>query len=234
MQIKCADFTIDLYEDVHYDPLSADNVIKYEHYYTLEDQQYRLLQRGIRVIDEEKQVVRQVCIAASGGDKGIGEHSYVLFDGRLSVCCGDSIFCLAIHDLTLLWQTKADAITCFGVFAYEKDLIVHGELSISRLTKEGAIAWQFSARDIFVSLTSIINFRIEGRTIYVIDWDGIMYEVDAETGHLLREYREQPSADQLRSTASIDIEKNVRGKTESLSKWLRSFLLRLSSFLPNG
>lgn len=212
MQIKRADFTIDLFEDVHYDPLSADNVIRYDHYYTSEDQRYRLLQRGIRIIDEEKQLPRQVCIAASGGDTGIDEHSYVLFEKRLTVCRGDSIFCLAVPDLSLLWQTKADAMTCFGVFAYENDLIVHGELSISRLTKEGAIAWQFSARDIFVSLTSIINFRIEGRTIYVIDWDGMMYEVDAETGHLLKEYREQPSANQLRSTASIDTEKDVRGK----------------------
>lgn len=233
MQVKWVDFTIDLFKDVHYDPLSVDNVIRYDHYYTLEDQRYRLLQRGIRIIDEEKQVVQQVCIAASGGDTGIDEHSYALFEERLAVCCGDSIFCLAIPNLTLLWQMKADAITCFSVFAYGSDLIIHGELSISRLTKEGAIAWQFSARDIFVSLTSIINFRIEERTIYVIDWDGILYEVDAETGHLLREYREQPSADQLRSTAGTDTEKDVRGKTEPVGKWLRSFLLRLLSFFRN-
>ncbi|WP_211300824.1 PQQ-binding-like beta-propeller repeat protein [Spirosoma oryzae] len=183
--------------------------------------------------DEEQQVIRQVYIAASGGNTSINEHSYVLFEEGLAVCCGDSVFCLAVPDLTLLWQTKADTITCFGVFAHENDLIVHGELSISRLTKEGAIIWQFSASDIFVSLTSTINFRIEGRTIYVIDWDGIMYEVDAETGRLLREYREQPSADQLRATANIDTEKDVRGKLESLSKGLRSLFLRLLSFFRN-
>jgi hypothetical protein len=59
----------------------------------------------------------------------------IIEDKRLLICCSDSIFCLSIPDLTLLWRTRADEATCFEILKYQDSYIVHGELEILRLDK---------------------------------------------------------------------------------------------------
>jgi len=54
----------------------------------------------------------------------------------------------------LQWKTKADVATCFEIFKYRSDYIVHGEMAISRLSADGDIIWQQSGADIFVSTKS--------------------------------------------------------------------------------
>lgn len=53
--------------------------------------------------------------------------------------------------LELVWYTKADDAICFQIVQYHDDYLIHSEMAISRLDKNGHAVWQFSGKDIFVS-----------------------------------------------------------------------------------
>jgi hypothetical protein len=85
---------------------------------------------------------------------------------------------LSIPELDLLWQTQADQITCFGLYAYNDTYIVHGELGISRLDKDGKILWQKTGADIFTTLEGENIFEIADSYILVKDWEHRLYKFD--------------------------------------------------------
>ena len=71
----------------------------------------------------------------------------------------------------------------FGIFEIDNGYIVHSELEIYRITKEGDIVWSFSGNDIFAGLKeddeyyiSIDNNKIRLRDFnddyYILDLDG--------------------------------------------------------------
>lgn len=186
MQLLYNDHIIELFDDNNYDPRSTDNSIKYDQYYSNDDpNSYYLTQHGIRISDMTGEVLNQVCIAASGGSTGIHEHCCVILDHTLSICCADSVFSLTLPDLVLKWQTKADEATCFEIFSYQDDFIIHGELEISRLDGQGAIIWQFSGNDIFLTPTGKEGFAIKNNIIYATNWDNVTFMIDADTGREL-------------------------------------------------
>ncbi|GAB3713957.1 hypothetical protein GCM10027592_53400 [Spirosoma flavus] len=99
-----SDFVIDIYDDTNYNSGSADNVVKYDHYYASDNpERFILTQHGIKITDIEGQLIKQVCIAALGGKTGIHEHCCVVLDKTLTVCCADSVFSLTLPDLSLRW-----------------------------------------------------------------------------------------------------------------------------------
>ena len=53
--------------------------------------------------------------------------------------------------MNLKWNTQADEVTCFQIYVLQEDYIIHGELEISRIDKNGNIKWQYSGADIFVT-----------------------------------------------------------------------------------
>jgi hypothetical protein len=64
-----------------------------------------------------------------------------------------------------------DEATAFGVHPLREDVIVHGELSISRVGLDGRIVWQHSGSDIFTTAEGENTFRIENEIIYAKSWD---------------------------------------------------------------
>jgi len=83
-----------------------------------------------------------------------------------------------LPDLNLLWQTHADTATCLQVFKFENDYLVHGELEISRIDKNGNIKWQFSGADIFVSFEGAEEFILNPDHILLKDFSGRQYKID--------------------------------------------------------
>jgi hypothetical protein len=103
----------------------------------------------------------------------------VLLDGnKLLICCCNTIFCLSVSDLELLWQTQADTITCFKIFKFESDYIVHGDLVISRIDNYGSIKWEFGGRDIWVSMGDKSEFTISSDFIQLFDFYDNEYIID--------------------------------------------------------
>ena len=127
-------FATNKYEiDIDYHPTyksgSADNLFKFDSEY-LEKSASTIF--GIKILDNNV-CLKSAVISSQGGETGVHNSALVLEEDRLSLCCGDKIFCLSIPDLTLLWKIKADDFTCFQIFGYQDSYIVHGEISISRI-----------------------------------------------------------------------------------------------------
>jgi len=80
--------------------------------------------------------------------------------------------------LSLLWRTKADRATCFEIYKYQDSYIIHGELEIARLDKNGKILWQQSGSIIFTTLDGKDNFIITDNYILATDWENRKYKID--------------------------------------------------------
>lgn len=180
-------YSIGLIDETSYDPESVDNVREYNRFYSgkpHKDLDFPT-RHGIWLFKEEE-VEKAVCLCASGGPSRIHHQCSLLQDKRLLICCADSVFCLAFPALDLIWVTEADQATCFGIYEHKDGFIVHGELAISRLDKDGKILWQFSGPDIFTTLSGKDVFRLSGDVIEAETWDGSKFRIDAQTGKVTK------------------------------------------------
>lgn len=162
-QLEVADATTD---DEHYD-----------YYYVNDDGYKRTSLVSIRLL-KDGNLVKSTLIGASGGGTVVHERSIIFADDKLVTCCSDTVFCISIPELTLKWKTKADWATCFEIFKYQVDYIVHGEVDISRIDKDGKIVWQRSGADIFTTLEGKDTFVITDQYILATDWEHRRYKFD--------------------------------------------------------
>ena len=98
---------------------------------------------------------------------------------------------MTIPDLDLEWKTISDTATCFGIHYLDKDYVVHGELEITRLDKDGKIVWQKSGRDIWTTAEAFDDFAVYDNYILATDWGYNRYKFDFD-GNLLEEYKVEP------------------------------------------
>lgn len=123
--------------------------------------------------------LRLVVFAASGGATGVHENSLVSVAERHFLAVGPYVVCFGVDPFILHWVRKVDDATCFGIF-YSPELasiICHGELSISRLLKEGNIAWSFFGEDIFTG-----PITLTADTVTAQDFNGRSYKVSLRDG----------------------------------------------------
>lgn len=179
-------FHICIFNDWDHNPNSADNSRDYKYVYSdniYEDYPY-LTKHGIEVF-QNGEVQNSALVMSSGGGTDIHDTAALIDNNILLICCANSVFCLTLPELNLLWQTKADPATCFAIFKYQNDYIVHGELEISRLDKNGRIIWEFTGTDIFTTPTGEDDFRIIDSIIYATNWEYITFQINADTGQAI-------------------------------------------------
>ncbi len=163
---------------------SADNRHHYDAVYR-DESEYLVSQYDIAVFLEDGPLKR-VLIGATGGATSVYKTSFVIEADRLVICCSNSVFCLSIPDLLLLWKVNADDVTCFQVFKHQSDYLIHGELSISRISHDGQLMWERSGRDIFVSSDpNVDEFIIKDDHILITDFSDNKYKFTFE-GRLFR------------------------------------------------
>jgi len=170
-------YRIDIYADQTFKEGSADNFNQYDFVYFDKSEYHFPSVFGIKIYQEDK-LLRSAIIGSIGGGTTIHDTSTIIENDRLLVCCSDTIFCLSIPDLTLLWRTQADQATCFEIYKYQDSYIIHGELEISRLDKDGKILWQQSGEDIFTTLESKDSFEITDKYILATEWRNRKYKFD--------------------------------------------------------
>jgi hypothetical protein len=141
---------------------------------------------GIDIFRKDRKIA-SAAIGSSGGSSVLHETAMVVEKDRILLCCSDSVFCLSIPLLALLWRTKADAATCFQIFRYKESYIVHGELEISRLDQNGNILWQRSGRDIFVTPDGQECCLLAEQHILATDWEYNRYVLDYENGQIMED-----------------------------------------------
>ncbi len=171
-------YHIEIINEAEYFVGSSDNSFKYDLIYQdSEDVIYAPISKhGIKV--DKDGLYRSAIILATGGATGVNEHSAVIDDENLLVCCCNKVFSLRLPDLELNWIMEADMATCFSIYQYKDSYIIHGELSISRISRDGKIEWQQSARDIFVNIDNVGNtFKMHDDYIELMDWGGFRYKL---------------------------------------------------------
>ena len=163
-------YQIDVYRDETFQKGSADNLNIYDIEHFDESEYIIPTMIGIKVF-KDSSLLKNAIIGSIGGGTGIHKTSVIYEDARILICCSDTIFCISIPDLTVLWQTQADEASCFEIFKYQDGYIVHGELEISRLDKDGKIIWQQSGADIFTTPKEINDFKQTEKYIIAEDWE---------------------------------------------------------------
>jgi len=183
MVLETGSYAVGLINDTQYDPTISDNKSTYKKSYSNNhDERYRYSSRHGVYIFAGSEMENLASVCSSGGSTTIHPTCAVIDANQIILCCGDSVFNLTIPELDLSWTTKADPATCFEIFKHDDGYIVHGELEISRLNKDGSLIWQFSGSDIFGTHTGENDFILEGDTIHAIDWNGLKFNLDARTG----------------------------------------------------
>lgn len=177
-QIFIGDYTVELSVYPFREYSAVDSEENYDHLY-LEEGGYSCTTMVAIKISLADEPLKSALVGANGGGTGVFEKSFLTEPDRIVICCSDSVFCLSIPDLSLIWKTKADWATCFEIFKYKSDYIVHGELYITRLGHNGKIIWQQSGADIFLTMNSRQDdFMLIDQYILATDWENRKYKFD--------------------------------------------------------
>jgi hypothetical protein len=184
MKIEYGIWEIELINEQDYAHTSVDNINTYQQTY----HQGRLASEkvprytsshGIFIRNKKNgETISSAIILESEGATGIHERGYFLEADKLWLCVSNMLYCVSLPNLDIKWYKKVDLITNFGIYPFQHDFIIHGELTISRISKSGEIKWQFGGADIFVSLDGKDEVIIENKTINVIDFEGRTYILD--------------------------------------------------------
>ena len=186
---------IKLYNEHDYKLNSADNLKSYDKVFINGDESIPTSLIGIEIYESDF-LVSSCLIAADGGGTGVNPNSSLISYGGIVICCSSSVFKLTIPTLNLEWVTKADPATCFGIHYLDDDYLVHGELELTRLNKNGQIVWQKSGRDIWTTQEGVDDLAIYDNHILATDWSDFTYKFDFD-GNLLDEYKVEKTYNHL-------------------------------------
>lgn len=113
---------------------------------------------------------------------GVHLHSALVIDDRVLLAVGGQVVCFTPKPFQVRWYLEVDDAACFGVhFSADHDaLISHGELSISRFSRDGTLLWQAYGADIFSE-----GFALKPDAVEATDFNGMRYSFSYETGKSL-------------------------------------------------
>ena len=170
-------YTVTITHEQGYTPGSADNVHTFDKEYLLDSGPF-VSMHAIRCAAASGDD-HSCILAANGGSTTVHAHSAIVREGRLYVAICDKVCCLSLPDLQMMWHVPADGATCFELYELEnkQGLIVHGELSISRLSYSGDILWSAGGKDIFTE-----GFKLLADVVEVEDFEHTQYRIDTKTG----------------------------------------------------
>lgn len=130
------------------------------------------------IIKKSDTKIASVIICESGGATAITDKSFIIEDDKIWICVCNKVYCLEIPSLELIWRKEIDFITNFSIHKVQEDFIIHGELEIKRITKNGEAIWSFGGRDIWVNLEDKTEFNIENNQIHLFDFESNEYILD--------------------------------------------------------
>lgn len=136
----------------------------------------------ITVIDQN----RSENIVLIGDEQSAAEQCALLQNHTLTVLLNDVIVQLDLVDCTLVRAKDLNWGGCnFELHGIENDYLIYGELYVVRLNQNLEEIWQFSGRDIFVSITGKRAFEMGTESIRLYDFLDHFYEIDF-SGKLIR------------------------------------------------
>lgn len=186
MKVNYKNFEIEIADDPTYTLKSVDNLRIYDKIYTEienQDDRYNPSCRHAIIIKRFGEEISTAIICEIGGSTGISKNSFIIEDDKIWLCACNKIYCLEIPSLELKWKKEVDYFTNFSIYKVEEDFIIHGELEIYRISKEGEIIWSYGGRDIWVNTEDKPEFTIENNFIRLFDFESNEYIInfDGET-----------------------------------------------------
>ncbi|WP_286752584.1 MULTISPECIES: hypothetical protein [Sphingobacterium] len=171
-------YKILIYTDHQYTVESADNLRRYKQVYVDDSRdRYSNVSNIAILVNHGQDEVASAILCDTGVFTGLSESSFIIEESVLYICAGNKLYYLNIPDLTLKWTGQVDHITNFSVQKLEDDLLVHGELEITRITKLGEIKWRFGGHDIWVNNNGHQEVTVLPKSIQLVDFQSIFYAI---------------------------------------------------------
>ncbi len=172
-------FEIEILNDSSYILDSADNLRQYKYvYFNSNGNEFRPTSKHGIIVKKSKTEISNAIICETGGATTIHHNSFIIEDDKLWICACNKIYCLEIPSLKLIWHKEFDLMTNFSIYKLKNDFIIHGELLIFRISKEGKIIWNFGGRDIWFNPEGYNEVTIEDNTIRLFDFESNEYVLD--------------------------------------------------------
>lgn len=107
------------------------------------------------------------------------ENCALLENEILTVMQGNRIVQFNVKNRNIMASYNTELDGCaFGIYNTDEGYIIHGELEIAMYDKSFNKKWDFSGRDIFVSITNKQAFRLLEDRICLYDFEDNYYELD--------------------------------------------------------
>ena len=140
---------------------------------------------------------RTLCISVTGTKNAeialVGDYytsdidCAILEDNILTVLQNDYISQIDLETVQIIAGYELDVLgTTFSIYRISDGYLIYGEIEIIKFDNEFNVAWKFSGRDIFVSITDKNAFELTDRSIKLYDFEDNFYEIDFN-GNLIRE-----------------------------------------------
>ena len=185
--LRHKDFTIEVFDDPAFNQTSGSPASYGKIYQPDKHKDYRpISQHAIIVYHEDVKIASAILLAVAGATSVTADSVLIDGDNLIARCC-NTVFSLTIPDLNLNWMTEADWATCFSIHRYRDSYITHGEMSISRIDRNGNILWSYGGADIFVCLQKGNPFEMYDNYIELTDFNGSMYRINYDGGTIDRD-----------------------------------------------
>jgi hypothetical protein len=181
MKRQYKNFEIEVLDEANYILNSVENLRQYNKVYSYvndyEDQFLPTSKHAISIKEFGKEISNAI-ICDVGGGTGIYENAFIFDNDKIWIHICNKIYCLEIPSLDLIWNKEFDIFTNLSIYQHENDILIHGELEIFRITKEGEIIWSFGGRDIWINTQGKTEFSIEDNVIRLFDFESNEYVID--------------------------------------------------------
>ena len=185
MKVDYKNFEIEVIDDKNYILNSSNNLRQYQKVY-YEESEFHCSSKHAVIIKEHGIEISNAIICETEGATGIYENSYIIENDKIWIRVSNKIYCLKIPSLEIIWQKEFDQFTNFCFYKLEEDFLIHGELEIFRITKNGEIIWRFGGRDIWVNPEGSEELIIKDNVILLVDFESNRYILDFD-GNLLED-----------------------------------------------
>lgn len=130
---------------------------------------------------------RQYRVALVGDFYSYDEDCAILDDEILTILQNDTITQLRITDGSILLFKEFDCFGCnMGIYRVQQGYLICGEIEITMLDLNFNKKWQFSGKDIFVSVSGKTGFQLCEKSVKLYDIEDHFYEIDFD-GKLISE-----------------------------------------------
>lgn len=176
LRLDAGPWAVVIRDELSYKPNSADNMRRYDREFLLGPDLGRAV--GVEVHREGRRV-RSAAMVTWVGVPAADEARALVRGDLLILALGPYVNAFGIPGLEPRWETHADPACVFALhpLAEADDLIVHGELSISRLRLDGTVRWSQGGADIFTG-----GFAIGEDVVEATDWNDDVYRFRLEDG----------------------------------------------------